>query len=580
MFANENHDTDSKNAAHCPTILIADDDPIVRRLLSDGLASEGYEIYEAGDGESAVDLFMRCRPDIVLIDAMMPRMDGFTACRRLKELPNGKQTPVLMVTSLNDDDSVELAFIAGATDYVTKPVHWAVLRHRVKRLLAESKAEKHITHLAYHDVLTGLPNRLMLTMRLEQMLHRAQRDQTRIGVLFVDLDRFKAVNDTYGHETGDRLLQHVAKRLRGSLRATDIIGRFGGDEFVVLIEDLQNMHGATTVADCLLDALKRPISLEKDEIIVSVSVGIAVYPDHGSNIEQLLQQADNAMYRVKEAGRQHYLFFQAGAGTKASRREDKERKLRAATERKEFEVYYQPLIEQRTGAIVGVEALARLRSGDNVLLPDQFILLAEETGLINGIGEQILEKVCQDAIRWENMGCPLPVSVNVSPYQFNDPHFAETVARVLQNAKLAKDRLILELPESVVMKNPEAVVEVLNKLKSLGTKLAIDDFGTGYSSLSYLKSLPIDVLKIDRSFVRDLPHDQDYAAIAAAIMALSRSLDFKVIAEGIERKEQADYLKDCDAQQGFLYFTPLPAEEFFQLLLANQNLVGPSLFSN
>ena len=555
-----------------PLILIVDDDQLMRLMMRHMLEREGYQIHEVTDGSEAVAAFERLLPDMVLMDAVMPEMDGFKACQQIKALSHGNEIPILMITGLDDDDSVKQAFAMGAHDYVTKPIHWAVLCQRTRRMLEASRAERHVRHLAYYDILTGLPNRVLLADRLGQALAKAQREPHTLAVLFVDLDRFKQVNDTFGHDAGDKLLKEVAKRLTQRVRENDTVARLGGDEFIVLLDGIQSAEDAALVARKLLEGLKAPFDIGDLEIAITASIGIAVHPYDGNDIGRLVKHADTAMYRAKEYGLNRYEFYQAKMTTQALRHLELENRLRRALEQDNLEVHYQPQVELATGQVIGVEALARWRCTEGLIPPAEFITLAENTGLIASLGERILRLACAQQHAWCQAGLPWPrVAVNVSRRQIHQPGFLTVVTRVLEDTGLEASYLVLEFTENTLMEDPEAIAPILKALKALGIGLAIDNFGTGYSSLSYLKRFPIDILKIDHSFIRHLPGDPDAAAIVSAIIALGRNLRLQVIAEGIETLAQATFLRahSCHGVQGPLYGKPFPAEE---LSLSNSDL--------
>jgi len=425
-------------------------------------------------------------------------------------------------------------------------------------------AEERIRHLAHHDPLTGLSNRFHLQGRLEQALATARRDGRRLAVIFLDLDRFKIINDTLGHQVGDHLLIAVAHRLRACVRDSDIVARLGGDEFVVVLTDVD---GATArqVADKILRSLANAHSVGAHRLHATPSLGIAMFPADGENVETLMKNADTAMYHAKTTGRNNAQFFTAAMNEAASARLALETSLRRAVERAEFELHYQPQVELASGRVVGVEALVRWRHPERGLVsPLTFIPLAEETGLIAPLGEWVLDQALRQLAAWRAAGSDgLRMAVNLSAHQLRDPSFAAGVAAALARHRVPAEWLELEITESVAMADPRATIELLEELRRMGVDLAIDDFGTGYSSLSYLKLLPIQRLKLDRSFVMDIERDPNDAAICSATIALAHSLGLGVVAEGVETEAQRDYLArlDCDILQGYLFSRPLPAAE-------------------
>jgi len=434
----------------------------------------------------------------------------------------------------------------------------------------QKRAEEQIRHMAHYDALTELPNRMLLHDRIGQAIAQAQRNQEVLAVLFIDLDRFKTVNDSLGHAVGDRLLKTVAGRLESCTRGSDTIARIGGDEFVVLLGDLKEPEDAGHVAQKVLDALAEPLMIDGHELKVTPSVGICAYPHDGQDVETLMRNADTAMYYAKQMGRNNYQFFTQAMTEAAQQRLVIENDLRHAIERGEFLLHYQPQLDLRTGAIIGFEALVRWRHPQRGMVsPSEFIAAAEETGLIGPLGEWVLRQACIEACAWRDAGYPdLQVAVNCSAHQFQREGFVETVDLILRGTGLPASNLELEITESVIVQRSEEVIARFAELDAMGVRISIDDFGTGYSSLSYLKRFAIHQLKIDQSFVRDISSDPDDAAIVSAIIAISHSLGLKVVAEGVETPEQLAFLRSlgCDGAQGYYFSRPVPAEEFTRLL--------------
>ena len=431
------------------------------------------------------------------------------------------------------------------------------------------QAEEQIYRLAYYDSLTGLPNRAMLYTLLKQALTAAHRSQRHGAVLFIDLDRFKQINDSLGQEAGDLLLKEVSRRLTECVRNEDVAARIGGDEFVVALFDITKQEHAAIVAKKILDSLSLPIMVNGHDLLVASSIGISVYPDDGDDAETLIKCADVAMFRAKQGGcDEGYMFFSQDMNQRSLERLQLENNLRRALERNELLLHYQPQLDLVTGKIIGAEVLLRWQHGDTTIPPAQFIPLAEETGLIIPIGEWILETVCAKNKQWQEAGLPIVrLAVNISARQFR-PQLPQLVQQVLNRHGLDASYLELEITESVIMQNAEGVIALMQDFQRLGIALSLDDFGTGYSSLSYLKRFPIDTLKIDQSFVRGLPDDTDDTAIAKAIISLARNLGIRVIAEGVENLAQMDFLRaaDCDEIQGYYYSRPLPEEDFVRFL--------------
>ena len=427
------------------------------------------------------------------------------------------------------------------------------------------RADLRVAHMAHHDALTGLPNRTLLSDRVGQAIARAHRGERKVALLVLDLDRFKIVNDSLGHTTGDLLLQAVAARLSGCLRDEDTAARLGGDEFIVSLPDVSDAPEAAAVAARILAELARPIVVAGQTLHVDCSVGIALFPDDGDSADTLIRNADTAMYHAKESGRANFQFFDPQMTERVSRRLSTETSLRRGLERGEFRLHYQPLIDLASGRIVGAEALLRWPQPDGRMVsPADFIPVAEDTGLIVPLGEWVLREACAQAQAWQARQPGLRMAVNLSARQFQQKSLAGMVAQVLAETGLAPSLLELELTEGMLMHNVEEAVRTLTQLHRMGLRLAIDDFGTGYSSLSYLKRFPIDTLKIDRSFVRDINTDPDDAAIVTAIVAMARSLHLEVTAEGVETAPQAAFLRSlrCNLVQGFHFGRPMPAEDF------------------
>ena len=427
-----------------------------------------------------------------------------------------------------------------------------------------------MSHLAQHDTLTNLPNRTLMQDRLTQAIVTASRKDSRIAVLFLDLDGFKNINDSLSHATGDRLLQLVAKRLLAAVRTSDTVCRLGGDEFVILLSEVAHAGDAGVKAGKILSALSAPFEMEQITLRVTGSIGVSTYPEDGQNAELLIRNADLAMYQAKEKGRSNYQFFEKGMNVRAVERQSIEGDLRFALERHEFEMHYQPKIDLKTGEITGVEALIRWQHPKRGLIgPLQFISIAEDSGLMLPIGKWVLRESCRQAKAWQDAGLPpVEMAVNVSSVEFRNDAFLEGLSTILKETGLEPRYLELELTESVLMQHAEFSVPVLQKLKGMGVGLAIDDFGTGYSSLSYLRQFPIDTLKVDQSFIHEINADTDEATIISAVINMGCRLKHRVIAEGVETAEQLAFLRahGCDEGQGYYFSRPMPATETAKLL--------------
>jgi diguanylate cyclase (GGDEF)-like protein/PAS domain S-box-containing protein len=445
-----------------------------------------------------------------------------------------------------------------------------VVQSIARDITDRKRAEETIRRQAYYDVLTNLPNRMLFKDRLEQAMKHAHRNKQTLGVIVLDLDRFKNINETLGHILGDKLLVAVSERLLGILNESETIARFGGDEFTLLLPQVNSVEEATQHAQKIIELLAAPFRLNNHELHVTTSIGIAFYPDDGENSEILLKNAETAMYRAKEQGRNNYQLYASVMNVSAFKQLLMENSLRRALEKEEFVVYYQPQIDLKTQKIVGAEALVRWQHPDlGLVFPTEFIALAEETGLIVPIGEWVIRKVCSQSKKWQDAGhSKVCISVNLSARQFQQRNLVATISGILQETGLDPQYLGLEITESIAMKNADFTISALNELKKMRIHLSLDDFGTGYSSLSYLKRFPLETLKIDRSFVRDITTDPNDAAIVNAVVALAHSLKLSVVAEGVETEGQLSFLKthDCDHVQGYIYSHPLSDENFVKTL--------------
>jgi diguanylate cyclase len=572
-------------------IIVIDDDPLIRLVVVMALQAAGLITSEAASGEEGLRLFNEKGADAVLLDVMMPDgMDGYETCAEFRNLPGGQHMPVLMMTGLEDLESINLAFEAGATDFITKPVNIPLLGHRVRYMLRASlttlrliESERRLHRMAYFDTLTELPNRQFFKEHLQHMIALAQRQKMKLGVLFLDLDGFKRINDTLGHHLGDLVLQATGERLLKSIRASDAlirtdttqddisIARLGGDEFTMLLSTIERNEDAATVAERVRINLSQSLTFGNHEIYTTTSIGIAIYPDDGETAEELLTNADLAMYYAKRGGGNRYRYFSAKMSETALHRLTLENQLRKAIERGELDLHYQPQLDVATGEFCSLEALIRWDSQElGLISPSEFIPLAEETGLILGIGEWVLRKACHQAKNWLNQGIPLSrMAVNVSAIQFLHKGFSSLVESILAETGLEPGVLELELTESALINDEDFVLGVLQSLKLIGVQLAIDDFGTGYSSLSRLKNFPIDRLKIDQAFVRNIEQDSDNAAIVIAVIAMAEGMNMTVIAEGVETEGQLAFLKNksCKEVQGYFLSKPLPSAQVEKFLM-------------
>ena len=663
------------------TILVADDSPMMRMAVKSFLQNEGYQVVEASDGEAALGIFSQCCPDIVLLDYIMPGINGIETCRLLQNVQGESKVPIIMITSMEHDDVINASFAAGVTDYITKPINWVVLRQRLKRLLAARDSEQSlkrseafsrsiiehaaigiltveadgfikfanpavtsifgyttaeldnekvsclipnislagqeehdykndltgyrkngtsfpveciispfgsdgrrfitimmrdvterqqyeeiIRRMAFFDSVTGLANRMMLKEQLKQEIAKAKRNNTKLAVLYIDLDGFKQINDTLGHDSGDKVLWEIGQRMKSALQSSDTVARLGGDEFSILLPDLLSEEQLGNICTKVLVAIMEPIRISGHELVFTGSIGIARYPDDSTELEELLVYADLAMYDAKQKGKNNFKLFTQKLNTEIKKRLKQENDLRSAIAGEEFVIHYQPKIDGLTERITGMEALVRWQHPNSgLLLPATFISLAEETGMIIPIGEWVLRTACVHNKALLTAGFPpIRVAVNVSARQFELQDFSSVVASALRDTGMAAQYLELEITESVAMYDVPQISNQIKMIKELGVQISIDDFGLGYSSLSKLHSIAVDKLKIDKSFVQCTEGSTDSCTIAATILMMGKSLSLGVVAEGVENAEQARFLRDkgCEEMQGYYFARPMPYEEF------------------
>lgn len=547
--------------------------------------------------------------DVLLLDLGLPESSGLkTLEAALSQVP---KVPTLVVLSgLSDEDVALRAVQSGAQDYLVKgqvdsallarSIRYAMERSRIEEALRQAQAElenrvqertaelasavtalkseiaerklaeEHIRYLAHYDALTALPNRVLLQDRLSQAIAHAHRKNSQVAVLFIDLDYFKHINDSLGHQTGDRLLKAVAGRLRECLREGDSVARLGGDEFVLCLPLLSGSIDAASVAQKVQDVLAETFLIDANEMHVSASIGISLYPDDGTTAEGLMSAADTAMYHAKEKGRRNYQFFTAALNKAVQQRVELEQRLRHALARNELELYYQPQIDLASGRIFSAEALLRwIQPGKSAISCGAFISVAEETGLILSIGDWTLRQACRQLRQWHEAGhSAMRVAVNLSPRQFYQPDFQQTIKAIIEESGISPAYLDLEITEGLLLQRNEDNLAALHQLSDMGIQLSVDDFGTGYSSLAYLQRFPVDALKIDQSFVREINHDHNATALVAAIISMAQSLELQVLAEGVETVEQISFLQShgCPSAQGFFYSKAVPAGDLEALL--------------
>ena len=559
---------------HHSRILVVDDDRTMRLALVDAFLKENYEVEEASNGMHALNICKRRMPDLVLMDAVMPELDGFDACQMIRDTAQGGDIPVLMVTALEDEESIVKAFSSGATDYIAKPINFSVMKQRVARLIKANKAEKDVKKLAYHDPLTGLPNRAQLKQQIRIIVNRAAIEKQRFAIMFLDLDRFKMINDTMGHDAGDLLLKAVADRIRHCVRESDFIARLGGDEFTIVLEDIESPESAANVAEKICRSVGQPFVFMQQKMFVTTSIGISIFPDDGEDVSALIKHADSAMFRAKEK-RNNFCFYEQGMEAEIAKRLKLEQELRKAIDEDELVLHYQPQVRLKTGELIGAEALVRWQHpAKGLVSPDVFIPLAEESGLINQLSDWVLENAAVQLKHWIQKGHKLTLAVNLSVKDLMAEELHTKLHDLIQRNSLPKNVLELEITESTLMDHPELMITEINKIKRMGITIAVDDFGSGYSSLNYLKRLPVDVLKIDRSFISDIESDPSDSAIVAGIIGLAKSLKMGTVAEGVETEEQRQILETlgCDNYQGYLFSKPLTAKLFAKKFLSSEKV--------
>jgi diguanylate cyclase (GGDEF)-like protein len=687
-------------------VLVADDDPVMRLLMRQMLTQVGLDVIEAEDGVQALASYRHSGPDLVMLDVDMPALDGFAVCREIRRQEVGGTVPIIMVTGGDELEAVTRAYEVGATDFISKPINWPILGHRVlyvlrasdaiarlriadahnravlaaipdtffrlnregyyldyeqghdasagfslgdcvgshirdvlppeiaARLLEQTHAvlatqhigsvdytlthadstrhfearlvatgadevlglvrdiserkrtEEQIRRLAYCDSLTGIPNRQAFLETLERELARSKEHDKKFAVLFMDLDAFKRINDTLGHDVGDHLLKVVSERLRETIRPSDLVlrgehefettaggsnlARLGGDEFTILIPDLERVEDALNVAHRVKEAMRRPFMIESHEIFVTASIGISLYPEDGEDCNSLLKYADTAMYHAKNCGKNNAKLYSSSLTMEIMSHVKMEVGLRKALQNNELYLLYQPQIDVPSTQIVGVEALVRWRHPERgIISPTEFIPLAEETGLIVPIGEWVLRTACNQAKAWQsNSGRAIRMAVNLSAKQFKDENLMQIVLSALADTGLDARLLELELTEGTLMDDARATMVTLEQLRGIGVYLSIDDFGTGYSSMNYLKRFDVRALKIDKSFIAGLPQDAENAAITRAIIAMAHGLKMVVVAEGVETDEQLLMLEEygCDMVQGYFLGHPSPHDTITAML--------------
>lgn len=564
-----------------PSILIIDDDEQIRGLLTETLKNRFF-CTSVDSAEKALGVLANLEFSLIVSDINMSGISGLELVPRISQM--APDTVVIMISGQQAIESAIEAMRAGAYDYITKPIdirhvgaaveralrHHQLLNQKrqyenhLEELVQKRTAEVH--HLAYYDSLTDLPNRTLFGDRIQQALATAAHNNQLTAIVLISLDRFEKINDTLGHATGDLLLQQVANRLQQRTKKGDTMARFGGDEFAFLLTSVERTDEAAEFARELLETLLLSFRLETHEVYLNASIGISVFPDDGPDAETIMKNAGAALFRAKRKGGSGYEFYSTDMNAEAVKRLALETDLRRAVANQEFVTYYQPVIDFPSGDIIGLEALVRWQHPElGILPPGEFIDIAEDTGMILGIGDQVFASAAAQTRRWQNAGLrDLRIAVNVSARQFREKDFVDRIGQILGQAGLDPQSVELEITETSIMEHGESALTVLSEIRKMGIRIAIDDFGTGYSSLSYLKRLPIDSVKLDRSFVSGATTDPNDAALVMAIITLAHNLNLKVVAEGVETEEQRDFLRllRCDAGQGYLFGKPMPADVF------------------
>jgi len=579
-----------------PTLLIVDDVAANRFALRQLLKAIDADLIEASSGEEALLKAIELNNlALILLDVQMPIMNGYETAELLREEEQTLHIPIIFVTAVHrDEQHILKGYSSGAIDYITKPIQPNILAAKIslfmelwrlrygleQEIVNRNKLEDKNRFLADHDVLTGLPNRRRLFFEIERATARSDRDGHEFALLFIDLDGFKLVNDTLGHKIGDAVLIKIANRFTELVRKTDTVARFGGDEFVILLTDIRDSQFLISRIIEVLDITRQPILIESEEVILSASIGVCLYPNQIDDPDKLVDYADIAMYKSKELGKNTFSFFSRDMDQAAHRRLAIEKQLRHARKRNEFTVFFQPVVNCGTGKPVGVEALLRWTNAElGSVSPECFIPIAESTGLIHELGawvfEQSIEKISAINIRLPFLPLTLKVAINASTLQFKNSLWFKTIQKAIKTKKIAPEDIEIEITEGLLLEDSSEINNQLSDIRALGINLSVDDFGTGYSALSYLKRCPINTVKIDKSFINGIPHDKEDMVLIHAIIAMAHGLGLVVIAEGIETQEQWDFLKseNCDFAQGYFFSKPLPPLELEMWLEKQFNMV-------
>ena len=558
--------------------IVADDEDLGRLLLSEAVTQCGLSPCAYDNGAAALEGALAQQVAIVLLDVDMPELDGYAVCRRLRAEPRFANIPIVMVTGHEDSKAIGLAFEAGATDFISKPVNWALLPRRLEYILRNAAAAERIERLAYFDPLTGLPNRQRCIETAERLFATAATTDEQVAILYLDLNSFKRINDTFGHAVGDSVLQVVAERLWSTLGRSRAqhrhsqVARFGGDEFVILLRHTAARELATEIAQACCAAFREPIAYEGLEFYPTPSIGLAVYPDDGADVATVLKHADTAMYQVKSGTVTTVAAYTPAMSSRLQDWLDLEARLRRALQDDVLQLHFQPKFRLSDNRICGVEALLRwcdAEYGD--ISPNRFIEIAEDSGLIIDMGAWVTRKACRQLRSWLDRGMTVPIAINVSGKELLHADPARLIEIEAAAAGIPPSLIEVEITETLLVKDSATVRGALDRLRALGCRIALDDFGTGYSSLAYITRFPPDRIKIDKAFVNNVDRSAQDAAVAGAILSLGRSLGVTVTAEGIERAGQLEWLRarGCDEIQGFLLSKPLCAQDLEQRFLGH-----------
>ena len=554
-----------KHAVQQPRILAIDDTPANLQVLAAALTLD-FNLQIATSGPVGLAAAAKAPPDLILLDVMMPGMDGFEVCRRLKADPVLQAIPVIFITATSDRNAEEMGLALGAVDYISKPIKVEIAKLRIRNLLEREVLRRQLERIAHYDVLTKLPNRALLSDRMNQAMLQAQRRNEKVAVAFLDLDGFKAVNDTHGHEAGDFLLVTLAERMQEALRDSDTLARFGGDEFVTVLPDLATITSCTPVLTRLLQAAAQPVQYGQLTLQVSASLGVSFYPQaQEMDADQLLRQADQAMYQAKQSGKNRFHIFDAKQDRSVRDQNENMQGIARALTQGEFVLHYQPKVNMRTGSVQGVEALIRwVHPQQGLLPPAHFLPMIEDHPLAVELGQWVIQNALAQINQWQQAGLDLPISVNIGARHLKQSDF---VSRLRDNLaaypQIKPGYLEFELLENSAMGDLDHVSSVIEACRELGVSFALDDFGIGYSTMTCLKKLPVAQLKIEQSFVRDMRHSPNDLAIVSSMVGLARTFRIEVIAEGVETLEEGVALLElgCELAQGYAIARPMPAAD-------------------